>query len=166
MKYSRKRATVPKCSWNAAISNELNIGLINRRRISDLVQLRIYHDLRVFESQWLHATLHCHRWSVGGYMRAHSQWTRDADPMVALVYDAGQTPFPATMRRWPNAGSLLAHRLRRWPNTKPMLGKRLMFAGLWLPYYNIGLVSAYTACYIIVRFTLTRVIPTRYDWAA
>ena len=26
-------------------------------------------------------------------MRAHSQWTRDADPMVAAVYNAGQTPL-------------------------------------------------------------------------
>ena len=27
---------------------ELNIGLINRRRVSDLVQLRIYHDFKGF----------------------------------------------------------------------------------------------------------------------
>ena len=38
-------------------------------------------------------TCHCHRLSVGGYMRAHSQWTRDADKS--------------------NCG----HRLQCWPNT-------------------------------------------------
>ena len=27
--------------------------------------------------------------------------------------------YPANMRRWPNVGVLLAHRLRRWPNSKP-----------------------------------------------
>ena len=39
MKYSEKQAAVPKCrpSWNVADSNELNIGLINRCGISDLV---------------------------------------------------------------------------------------------------------------------------------
>ena len=36
---------------------------------------------------------------------------------------------PANMRRWPNVGFLLAHRLRRWPNRKPTLAQRLMFAG-------------------------------------
>ena len=34
------------------------------------------------------------------------------------------------MRRWPNVGLLLAHRLRRWPNSKPTLGQRLMLAGI------------------------------------
>ena len=33
------------------------------------------------------------------------------------------------MRRRPNVGLLLAHRLRRWPNSKPTLAQRLMFAG-------------------------------------
>ena len=33
------------------------------------------------------------------------------------------------MRRWPNVGLLLAHRLRRWPNSKPTLGQRLTLAG-------------------------------------
>ena len=33
------------------------------------------------------------------------------------------------MRRCPNVGLLLTHRLRRWPNSKPKLGQRLMFAG-------------------------------------
>ena len=61
--------------------------------MQNFVQLRIYHDFRVFQSQWLHAKRHCHRLSVGGYMRAHSQWTRDADPMVAVVYNTGQTPL-------------------------------------------------------------------------
>ena len=36
---------------------------------------------------------------------------------------------PANMRRWPNVGLPLAHRLRRLPNSKPTLGQRLMFAG-------------------------------------
>ena len=36
---------------------------------------------------------------------------------------------PANMRRWPNVGLLLAHRLRRWPYSKPTLGQRVMFAG-------------------------------------
>ena len=34
------------------------------------------------------------------------------------------------MRRWPNIGLLLIHRLRRWPNGKPTLGQRLKFAGI------------------------------------
>ena len=33
------------------------------------------------------------------------------------------------MRRWPNVGLLLVHRLRRWPNRKPALRQRLMFLG-------------------------------------
>ena len=33
------------------------------------------------------------------------------------------------MRRLPNVGLLLAHRLRRWPNSQPTLGQRLIFAG-------------------------------------
>ena len=36
---------------------------------------------------------------------------------------------PANMRRWPNVGLLLAHRLRRWPNSKLTLGQRLVYAG-------------------------------------
>ena len=47
----------------------------------------------VFRAQWLHAARHCQRFSVGGNMRVYSQWTRDADPMVAVVYIAGQTPL-------------------------------------------------------------------------
>ena len=35
----------------------------------------------------------------------------------------------ANIRRRPNFGLLLAHRLRRWPNSKTTLGPRLMFAG-------------------------------------
>ena len=35
------------------------------------------------------------------------------------------------MRRWPNVGLLLAHRLRRWPNSKPALDQRLVFAGMY-----------------------------------
>ena len=38
--------------------------------------------------------------------------------------------IPANMRRWPNVGLPLAHRLRRWLNSKPTLGQRLMFAGI------------------------------------
>ena len=42
-------------------------------------------------------TRHCHMFSVGGYMRGHSQWTGDADydinPIVAVAYNAGQTPL-------------------------------------------------------------------------
>ena len=56
---------MPKCSCNVSDSNELNIETINRRGISDLLPLRIYHDFKVFQSQWLHATRHCHRFSVG-----------------------------------------------------------------------------------------------------
>ena len=37
--------------------------------------------------------------------------------------------YPANMRRWPNIGLLLAHRLRSWPNSKSALSQRLMFAG-------------------------------------
>ena len=37
--------------------------------------------------------------------------------------------YLANMRRWPNVGLLLAHRLRSWPNSKPALSQRLMFAG-------------------------------------
>ena len=37
--------------------------------------------------------------------------------------------YPANMRRWPNVGLLLAHRLGSWPNSKPALSQRLMFAG-------------------------------------
>ena len=43
-------------------------------------------------------------------MRAQSQGTCDADPMVAVVHKAGRTHIK-------------------------------------MPYYNIGLVNAYTACY-------------------
>ena len=31
------------------------------------------------------------------------------------------TLYPANMRRWPNVGLRLAHRLRRWANRKPTL---------------------------------------------
>ena len=37
--------------------------------------------------------------------------------------------YPANMRRWSNAGILLAHPLRSWPNSKPALSQRFMFAG-------------------------------------
>ena len=40
-----------------------------------------------------------------------------------------ESEFPANMRRWPNVGLMLAHRLRRWPNSKPTLVQRRMFAG-------------------------------------
>ena len=40
--------------------------------------------------------------------------------------------FPANTRHWPNAGSMLAHRLRRWSNIDPALGQCLVFAGSWL----------------------------------
>ena len=33
------------------------------------------------------------------------------------------------MRRWPNVGLLLAHRLGRLPNSKPTWGQCLIFAG-------------------------------------
>ena len=45
------------------------------------------------------------------------------------VYSTG-IPIPANMRRWPNVGSLLAHRPRRWSNSKSTMAQRLMFAGL------------------------------------
>ena len=35
---------------------------------------------------------------------------------------------PANTRRWPNAGSMMGHRLRRWPSTNPALDQRLVFA--------------------------------------
>ena len=37
--------------------------------------------------------------------------------------------YPANMRRWPNVGLLLVHRLRSCPSSKPALSQRLMFAG-------------------------------------
>ena len=37
--------------------------------------------------------------------------------------------YPANMRRWPNVGLLLAHRLLSWPKSKSALSQRLMFAG-------------------------------------
>ena len=57
---------------------------------------------------------------------------------LLLRFLSHHTGFPANMRRWPNVGLLLAHRLRRWPNSKPTLGQRLMFAGLsvTLIYYH------------------------------
>ena len=50
------------------------------------------------------------------------------------------------MRRWANAGLLLAHRLRRWPNSKPTLAQRLMFAGLPLVLY-VGLFPCFCLFY-------------------
>ena len=39
------------------------------------------------------------------------------------MHSLNQNKRPANMRRWPNVGLLLAHRLRRWPNTKTTLGQ-------------------------------------------
>ena len=33
----------------------------------------------------------------------------------------------SNMRRWPNAGLMVAHRLRRWANISPVLGHRVVF---------------------------------------
>ena len=41
-------------------------------------------------------------------------------------------PIPTKMRRWPNAGLMLARRRRRRANITPTLGQRLMFAGSML----------------------------------
>ena len=49
--------------------------------------------------------------------------------IVAAIKYGYVTFSPANMRRYPNVGLLLAHRLRRWPNSKPTLGQRLMFGG-------------------------------------
>ena len=48
--------------------------------------------------------------------------------------------YPANMRRWPNIGLLLAHRLRSWPNSKSALSQRLMFAGYvqYLLHIHVG----------------------------
>ena len=40
-----------------------------------------------------------------------------------------QTVFPPDIRRWVNAGTMLAHRLRRWANIVPTLAERLVFRG-------------------------------------
>ena len=52
--------------------------------------------------------------------------------------------YPANMRRWPNIGLLLAHRLRSWPNRKSALSQLLMFAGYfqYLLYIHVGYSSA------------------------
>ena len=34
------------------------------------------------------------------------------------------------MRRWPNGGLLLAHRLRRWPTSEPMLANASSLQGM------------------------------------
>ena len=53
-------------------------------------------------------------------------------PMLTTDLIAGrpkERKSKQNMRRWPNIGLLLAHRLRRWANSKPALGQRLMVAG-------------------------------------
>ena len=42
------------------------------------------------------------------------------------------------MRRLPNVGLLLAHRLRRWPNNNPTLGKGVgKGAGFFIDGYQV-----------------------------
>ena len=46
------------------------------------------------------------------------------------------------MRRRPNVGLLLAHRLRRWPDSKQTWGQCPMFAGLYQICRNESTVTA------------------------
>ena len=39
----------------------------------------------------------------------------------------------ANMRRSPNDGTMLGHRLQRWPNIVLALGERLVLAGMYRP---------------------------------
>ena len=52
---------------------------------------------------------------------------------------------PASTRRCPNVGLMLAHRLRRWTNISPTLGQRLVFAGIldlvWINCIKIILLN-------------------------
>ena len=52
------------------------------------------------------------------------------------------TYIPANTVRWPNADSMLVHRLRRWSNIKPTLDERLICPG-W-PLNNFWWVTLYT----------------------
>ena len=63
---------------------------------------------------------------------AHNVYLVDHDDPTTLPWEYcdDRKPevgtIPANMKRWPNVGLLLAHRLRRWPNSKLTLGQRLM----------------------------------------
>ena len=35
--------------------------------------------------------------------------------------------IPANTTRWPNAGTIVSHRLRRWANISPAVGQRVVF---------------------------------------
>ena len=62
--------------------------------------------------------------------------------------------YLANMRRWPNIGLLLAHRLRCWLNSKSALSQRLMFAGcvqyllhIHVPFCHAIYIEAWVAIY-------------------
>ena len=47
--------------------------------------------------------------------------------MLNCIHELGVGPYPANIRRWPNVGLLLGHRIRRWSNSKPT--SHVCFAG-------------------------------------
>ena len=69
------------------------------------------------------------RWPTIAWWRPLPDYVAAIEELTASCVSNWDIPYPANMRRWPNFGLLLAHRLRRWSNSKPTLGQRLMFAG-------------------------------------
>ena len=69
------------------------------------------------------------------------------------------TADSANIKRCPNVGLLLGHRLRRWPYTKPTLGQRFIFAVhpllvIGIRFVHSGLTLEALSATIVVLFCI------------
>ena len=77
----------------------------------------------------------------------------------------------SNMRRWPNAGLMVAHRLRRWANSSPVLGYCVMFGATLnvgqrhrrRPNINPALVQSIVPVPPACRYRQHKVL-TRAEW--
>ena len=67
--------------------------------------------------------------------------------------------LPTNTELWPNAGSMLVHRLRRWPNINSALSEHLMCTGshLWVVYKMSHHLQAIYKCFSLLSMYCSRV---------
>ena len=124
--------TCPVCSFDvAALRSNLYVTCVN--------------DLCLPQDQdtGLYAARISSIWSAEGMSRGDES---TADHGDSKGFTISIESIPANTSTWPNAVSMLAHRLRRWPNIETTLGQVLVFAGMLQVYYNPFVVSLLSPC--------------------
>ena len=94
------------------------------------------------------------------YPRAPAQWQVKVKVKVTHKYF---TLISANKSHWPNAGSMLVHRLRRWPNIEPATGESIVLAGWALILHHI--FTSAKGGYVFGRVGLFVCLFFRLPWA-